>query len=609
LTTRGGSAGDRRLPLDEVFHHGARAIVLVVSTSRSLTCVLGGLTLLAGLLPAAAAWVSKWIIDGVVLAARTGLPADRQEVVQYVLAEAAIMVLLVGVRRAHSVTKSLLYARLGYRVNLDILDKAQTLDLMQYEDPQCQTLLLQAKREAASRPFSLINRLFLVLQHSVALVAFTGLLLSFSPLAVGVIALAGLPAFAVEAYFSGKVFRFYHSKTPTMRERAYLESLMTRDDFAKEVLHFELGPALRERYKTLFQLLFDSDQRLQMSRGAWGFALSLVSSAAFYSAYIWTVLTAIDGRITLGEMTMYLTLFRQGQGSLATLLGSIGGMYEDVLYVAQLHAFLGLPGGLRRGNARQGAVPGDGLRCEEVSFTYPGAGRAALGGVSFHLRPGERLGIIGANGCGKTTLVKLLVGLYRPDSGRVLLDGTDLRDWQLESLRRRIGILFQGYQRYKLTAGENISAGDALRSNDETELARAARLGLADELIAELPEGLATRLGKPQGRELSGGQWQRLALARAFMRQEADVLILDEPTASLDTATEAGIFSHLREVAGDRMTVLTSHRLATVRFADHILVLDGGRILEEGAHDALITRGGLYARLFRLQASGYRESP
>ncbi len=601
-------AGQRRPPLREALSHGAAAIVLVAATSRRLSLLLAGLTLAAGALPAAAAWVSKLIVDGVVRAAASGLAADRQEVVRYVLAEAAIMVALVGVRRAHGLAQSLLYARLGYKVNLDILEKSLSLGLPQYEDPQCQTLLLQAKREAVSRPFSLANRCLLCLQHAVALLAYSGLLLGFSPLALGVIALAGLPAFAVEARFSGKVFRFYRSKTPAMRERSYLESLMTRDNFAKEVLHFRLGPALKKRYRALFRRLFETDHRLQMSRGAWGFALGLLGSAAFYGAYLWTVLTAVDGRISLGEMTMYLVLFRRAQSSLATLLGAISQMYEDVLYVSHLHAFLDLPAEPRHGTARAGAVPDDGIRVEDVSFTYPGARHPALAEVSFHLRPRQRLGIVGANGSGKTTLVKLLVGLYRPDGGRILLDGSDLDDWDLDRLRRRIGVLFQGFQRYKLTAGENIAAGDELRTDDES-MQRAARLGLASELIAELPEGLATRLGKRHhdGRELSGGQWQRLALARAFMREDADILILDEPTSSMDAATEAGIFAHVREVAGDRMTVLISHRLANVRFADHILVLDKGRVVEQGTHDALMADDGLYARMFRLQASGYRD--
>ena len=585
----------------EAFRHGARAIALAASTSRGLTLALAGLMLAGATLPAAAAWISKMIVDGVVRAAATGSAADRQEVVLYVLLEAVIMAFLVSARRGHGLVKSLLHARLGFRVHLDILDKARTLDLAQFEDPRCQTLLLQAKRQAASRPFNLVNRVFLGLQHSVALAVYAGLLLAFSPLAVGVLVLAGLPAFAVEAWFSGKVFRFYRANTPETRERAYLESLMTRDDFAKEVLHFELAGALRDRYRTLFDGLFGRDQRLQVRRGAWGLVLSLLSSAAFYGAYVWTALAAVDGRITLGEMTMYLALFRQGQNSLSTLLGAVGGRYEDALYASQLHDFLRLPGAAHRGTAGCGTTAGDGIRCRDVRFTYPGAARPAVDGVSFRLRPGQRLGVVGANGSGKTTLVKLVAGLYRPDAGRVLLDGTDLRDWDLAALRRRIGILFQGFKRYKLTAGDNIAAGDRLRADDPEQLARATRLGLADELVAELPAGFATRLGKRHhdGRELSGGQWQRLALARAFMRDEADILILDEPTSALDTATEAGIFAHVREVASERMTVIVSHRLATVRRADHILVLDRGRVVEAGDH----------ARLFRLQAAGYRQSP
>ena len=597
-------------PLGQVARYGGRVVSLAWSTRPGLTSGLAGATLLASTLPALAAWVGKLIVDGVLRAAASGLPGDRREVIVYVLAEAAIMALLVGARRGHGLFQDLLHAHLGYRMTSDVLDKALGLTLSQHEDPEIKALRVLALRDAASRPFRLLTQIFAILQHAVALVVLASLLIAFSPLAIAVIVLAGLPAFLVEAHFSGRVFRFYQARTPEVQERTYLERLMTRDDFAKEVLLFDLGTTLRARYRQLFERLFTEDRSLQVRRAAWGFGLSLLSSAAFYGAYVWIALEAVAGRITLGEMTMALALFRQGQNAVGTLLGSVGGVYEEALYVSNIFAFLAVPSPSSAGTVLQGARPGDGLRCEAVGFTYLGAARPAVEEVSFHLAPGQLLGLVGANGSGKTTLIKLVLGLYSPDSGRILLDGTDLRDWDPTTLRRRLGALFQGFQRYKLTAAENIAAGDRLAMEDLEQIARAAHQGRAESLLAELPEGLATLLGKRHsaGLELSAGQWQRLALARAFMRREADVLVLDEPTSATDAAAEQEIFEHLRASSVGRMTILVSHRLSNVRQADRILMLDRGRVLEEGTHQALMARGGHYSRWFLMQASGYQAA-
>lgn len=598
-----------RPPLAEAARLGGRVVALAWSTRRRLTLGLAAAALAVSLLPAAAAWVGKLIVDGVVLAERSGLPADRREVILYVLAEAVVMALLVGARRAQGLSQDLLHARLGYRVTSDLLDRALSLDLAQHEDPDVKALRVLALRDAVSRPFSLLGRVLAIGQHALALLVLGSLLIGYSPLAIAVIVLAGLPAFLVEAHFSGKVFRFYQKRTPEMRERTYLERLMTREDFAPEVLHFELGTTLKQRYRQLFERVFEQDLSLQVRRGAWGFALGLVSSAAFYGAYLWIALEAVAGRITLGEMTMALALFRQGQNAVSTLLGSLGGLYEDALYVGNIFAFLALEPGTRPGTARQGATPGDGLACREISFTYPGAGRPAVDGVSLRLRPGEVVGLVGTNGSGKTTLLRLLLGLYAPDSGRVLLDGTDLCEWHPSALRRRLGTLFQGFQRYKLTAAENVAAGDRLLTSDRGRIERAVRRGLAEGLVAELPQGLDTLLGKRHsaGLELSAGQWQRLALARAHLREDADLLVLDEPSSALDAETEREIFDRLRAGEERRTTIVVSHRLSNVRFADRIVVLERGRVIEEGSHDALMTRDGPYARWYRLQARPYQS--
>jgi ATP-binding cassette subfamily B protein len=318
-------------------------------------------------------------------------------------------------------------------------------------------------------------------------------------------------------------------------------------------------------------------------------------------------------RITLGQMTMYLMLFRQGQAAVAAILTAIGGMYEDNLYLSTLYEYLETPSGKKASspatkNTAKGPSPQDGIRFETVSFTYPGASRPALSDIDLHIRPGESLALVGENGSGKTTLIKLLTRLYRPDSGRILLDGKDLEDWEEDALRQRIGVIFQDFSRYQFLVGENIGAGDVRYFDDEEQWREAAVKGMADEIVADLPEGYQTQLGKwfKGGQELSGGQWQKIALARAFMRSEADILVLDEPTAAMDAAAEATIFEHFRNLTLNRIAILISHRFSTVRMASQIVVIENGRIIERGSHEDLMNLDGHYARLFQLQAAGYR---
>ncbi len=388
----------------------------------------------------------------------------------------------------------------------------------------------------------------------------------------------------------------------------YLETVIAREDGVKEVKLFQLGPRLLQRYRDIFRKLFVEDRRLTLRRDTWGFVLGLLSTAALYGAYAWIVVTTIAGAITLGAMTMYLLLFRQGQSAVAAILTAISGMYEDNLYLSNLYEYLEQPVPARRGEAVHGPHPERGLEFRNVSFVYPGASDKALSNISLQVRPGQSLALVGENGSGKTTLIKLLTRLYDPTEGRILLDGLDLQEWDVETLRSRIGVIFQDFGRYQFSVGENIGAGDVRYIDDVGRWQEAAATGMAAPFIENMPKGYETQLGRwfKDGRELSGGQWQKIALSRAFMRSDADILVLDEPTAAMDASSEAAVFEHFRKASGDKMTILISHRFSTVRAAAQIIVIHEGRIIEQGDHDSLIAEDGQYAHLFNLQARGYK---
>lgn len=580
-----------------------RALRLVADTSPAATAALAALTLVAGVIPAAIAYVGKLIVDAVVAAG-----GDATLALEAVSAEAGLVLALAAAQRGLAVTESLLRARLGHHVNVLILRKALELDLAHFEDATVYDRMTRARREASSRPLALVRRVFGLLQNLVSLVGVGVLLVPFSPLAVGVLVAAALPAVWAEAKYSGEAFRLFSWRTPETREQAWYETVLAREDYAKEVKLYDLGRYFLGRYEGIFDALYAADRNLTLRRGVVGFLLGALSTAAFYGAYAWIVLSTVAGRITLGEMTMYLLLFKQGQSALSAALSAIGGMYEDSLYLSNLYGFLELPVTPPAGTATAGPDPADGLRVEGVSFTYPGASAPALHGVSLHVRPGEKLAIVGENGSGKTTLIKLVTRLYEPSAGRILLDGRDLREWDVDALRARIGVIFQDFVRYQLTVGENIGAGDDRAYDDRGRWDDAAERGLAKPFIAGFPDTYDTQLGKwfRNGRELSLGQWQKVALARSFMRKDADILVLDEPTASMDAEAEVKIFERFRELTDDKIAIVISHRFSTVRMADQIIVLDRGRIIERGTHDELVAKGGRYAKLFTLQAQGYR---
>jgi ATP-binding cassette subfamily B protein len=594
-----------------VFAYSRRAVELVWTTSRPLTLAFGLLTIVAGALPAAVAYVGALIVDAVVAAIQAAEPARdalTRHALLLVLAEGALVATIAGAQRGISLCQSLLRAQLGQRVNVMILEKALTLELTHFENSDFYDKLTRARREASSRPLSLVMRTFGLGQNVVSLMSFGTLLFSFSPWAVVLLILAGLPAFLAEAKFSGDRFRLFLWRSPETRMQLYLETVLAREDHVKEVKLFGLGPLFLERYRNIFRKLYREDRDLTVRRDTWGFFLGLIATATLYGAYAWIALSAIASRITLGQMTMYLMLFRQGQSAVSAILSAVGGMYEDNLYLSTLYEYLETPVESTQGATIRGPSPEDGIRFEKVSFTYPDSEQPTLVDIDLHIRPGESLALVGENGSGKTTLIKLLTRLYTPTSGRITLDGQDLREWEEAALRDRIGVIFQDFTRYQLLLGENIGAGDVRHFEDEERWREAGEKGMATELVATLPQGYRTPLGKwfNDGRELSGGQWQKIALSRAFMRSRADILVLDEPTSAMDAAAEALVFEHFRTLTKGRIAILISHRFSTVRMADQIVVLQDGRIIERGSHEALMQLNGHYAHLFSLQAKGYR---
>jgi len=582
----------------------------VWEANRSGALAIALLTAIAALLPAALAWVGKLIVDGVVAAARSGALADRRRVWELVFLEFGLLAANLLTGRLVGLLRELLRTHLGNRINEAILEKALALELRHFEDASVYDKMQNARREASTRPLSLVVQAFAVAQNTVTLAALSALLWRLSPWSAVVIVVASVPAFLAEARLSAESFRVNTWRAPEGRRLNYLEWILTRDSHVKEVKLYGLGPVVLSRYRALFRRFYEEDRVLALRRLAHGITFGLLALAAFYGMYLLVAGRAARGEITVGDMTLYLVVFRQGQSSFQGILTSIGAMYEDSLFMSNLFAYLAIPtlGEAPRVRPALSAPVGRPVEIvfEDVSFRYPGREEWALEQVTLRLAPGEKLGLVGENGAGKSTLVKLLLRLYDPSRGRVLYGGVDIRDMDPVDLRSRIGAVFQDFVRYQFTAAENIGLGSPPHMEDRARVEEAARRAGALPLVQALPSGFDTVLGGwfEAGHEISAGQWQKLAVARAFMR-DAEVLVLDEPTASIDAEAEHELFQRFRDLAADRTAIVISHRFSTVRIADRIAVLHAGRLEELGTHRELLDRRGRYARLFSLQAQGY----
>lgn len=593
------------------FGNTPRAFALVWQCSRGATVAMAGLTLVSAVLPAGQAWAGKLIVDAVVFSAGHGLSPQQglMRVTPYLGLEFALILVGMASSQLRSLAEHILHSELANHINTLIMRKALSLDLHYFEDATFYDKLQNARREADWNALRIVDDSFLMAQSAITMLSLTALLVRFSPWLALILFGAAVPTFIAQSRFARLTFRVLSWRAPESRWLTYMEELLTAHDAVKEVKLFNLGETLLGRYEKLFHKFHAEDTAIAMKRTIASVGWGLLSTLSYYGSYGWIIWRAVGGTITLGDMTMYLGVFRQAQSSFRSLFDGLGRLYENNLFLDNLFGFLALKPIMP--NPETGLqVPApirQGIEFRGVSFTYPGKEAPALCDVNLHIQPGERIALVGLNGAGKTTLVKLLTRLYDPTDGQILLDGVDLREYDLSSLHRRIGVIFQDFVRYHFSARENIGFGQIDALGDQPRVVAAAQKGGAHPIIEKLPEGYETQLGRRwnKGQELSGGEWQKIALARSFMR-EAEVLVLDEPTASLDAEAEYEVFRRFGELTDGRIAVLISHRFSTVRMANRIVVIEGGRIGEVGSHDELMRRGGTYARLFNLQAEGYR---
>jgi ATP-binding cassette, subfamily B, bacterial len=584
---------------------------LVYETHRGYTVAILGLRVLRSFIPLAVLWIGKLIIDGVIAAVQArsrGGPVDWWHLGGLIGLELGIAVGGEGLARLSSLYESLLGDLFSNRISVRLMQHAATLDIAQYEDAETYDHLERARRQTVGR-IGLLALLLATAQDLITLASLAAVLLVELPWLLLLLVVAVVPSFVGETHYAALGYSLLFQWTPERRLLDYLRYAGASDEMAKEVKLFNLSDFLVGRYAKLSDEFYDANKRLAIKRNVVSSLFVTLGTLGYYGAYAVTIYLTVLGRFTIGALTFLAGSFRQSRDLIQRILLALSQVFEQSLYLADLFTFFDVqPRVTSKPGARPVPVPiRRGFEFQDVGFRYPGSDRWAVRHLSFTFEPHERIALVGENGAGKTTLVKLLARLYDPDEGRVLLDGVDLRDYDLDSLRRHIGVIFQDFVRYDFILKENIGVSEVGALADGSRVLEAARRSLADTVARRLEKGYDQMLGHrfDGGVELSGGEWQKVALARAYMR-DAQVLILDEPTASLDARAEYEVFLRFAELTRGRMAVLISHRFSTVRMADRILVLQGGTLVDQGTHEELVARGGLYAELFSLQAAGYR---
>lgn len=587
-------------------------------TSRGLTAASLGLRLVRAVLPILTLYVGKLIIDEAVRLVGTGVHFDTlraawasgqlAHLLWLLLAEFALAIGSDLLGRLVSYADSTLSELFTNATSIRLMEHAATLDLEDFEDPDLQDRLDRARRQTVGR-MNLMSQLFGQAQDAITVIGFAAGLLVYAPWLIVLLAVALVPAFVGESHFNSLNYSLNFQWTPERRQLEYLRQMGASVETAKEVKIFNLNRFFIARFRELSQQFFIANRALARRRAAWGTLLAGLGTLGYYVAYAYIAWRTVRGDFSIGDLTFLAGSFLRLRQLLESLLIGFSQVAGQALYLDDLYSFFEVQPEIRSAPGAA-AVPRpirDGFAFEHVGFRYPGAERWALRGLDFRLDAGEVLALVGENGAGKTTLVKLLARLYDPDEGRILLDGRDLRDYDLDDVRANIGVIFQDFVRYHLTAGENIGVGQVEDMDNRARIEAAARRAMADEVIAGLPGGYDQLIGRrfKTGVDLSGGQWQKIAIARAYMR-DAQVMILDEPTAALDARAEYEVFKRFKELSEQRTAVLISHRFSSVRMADRILVLAEGRLEASGTHDQLMAQGGRYAELFELQAAGYR---
>jgi ATP-binding cassette subfamily B protein len=587
---------------------------LIWGTHRGYTAAMVILRVVRAFVPVVTFWVGKLILDSVI-AAKAG-NGSLTQVWRYLVMELGIVLVAEILARASSLIESLLGDLFSNSMSVQLMEHAAKLDLAQFEDPEFYDHLERARRQTVGR-IALLSLLLSMSQDALTLLTLAGALIAYNPWLLLLLAAAVVPSFLGETHFASLGYSLLFRWTPERRQLDYLRYVGASDKTAKEVQMFGLAPWLTERYRDLSQRFYEENRNLSIRRGVVSALLSILGTVGYYGAYVVILIRAVKGDITIGTLTFLAASFGRGRDVIQNILLSASNVAEQALYLRDLFVFLDMRPTIESPpNARP--VPAkiqSGFVFEDVGFHYPDSERWAIRNVNFTLKPGERVALVGENGAGKTTITKLLARLYDPTEGRITLDGVDLREYDLVSLRHAIGVIFQDFVRYDMRFDENIGVGEIDSVRGELEMSNgtppsitaAAENSLAASLLPRFSKGYQQMLGRrfEEGVDLSGGEWQKIALARAYIR-DAQVLILDEPTAALDARAEYEVFLRFSELVAGRMAILISHRFSTVRMADRIIVLRHGRVEEQGSHEELLANRGLYEELFAMQAKGYR---